>query len=305
MTKNRTAPQRSNPALVRRNRLTALLFLLPNLLGFLVFTLIPVMVAFLLSFMEWDSANPARFAGLKNFAALFRTRSFRVALWNTVYYTAGVVPLTIVVSLALAVLFSRKIKGVAFFRAAHYFPYLASIVAVAGVWQFLYHADAGPINMVLKSIGIADPPRWTASTTWAMPSVIIMNVWRSCGYYMIMFVSGIQAIPSHLYEAAMLDGAGGWQRFRHVTLPMLSPTMFFVSIICMINSFKVFGAIYVMTQGGPGGATSVLVYEIYTQAFTNFKFGFASAEALVLFLLIFGVTLIQYRGQEKWVNYMT
>ena len=294
-----------NPALVRKRRLTALAFLLPNLIGFLLFTLIPVMTAFVLSFMEWDSANPAKFVGLKNFIALFRTRSFRVALWNTIYYTVGVVPLTIVVSLALAVLFSKPIRGIAFFRAAHYFPYLASIVAVAGVWQFLYNADAGPINMFLKSIGEANPPRWTASTTWAMPAVIIMNVWRSCGYYMIMFVSGIQAIPSHLYEAAMLDGAGGFQRFRYVTLPMLSPTMFFVSIICIINSFKVFGAIYVMTQGGPGGATSVLVYEIYTQAFSNFKFGFASAEALVLFLLIFIVTLIQYRGQEKWVNYMT
>lgn len=294
-----------NPALVRKRRLTALAFLLPNLIGFLLFTLIPVMTAFVLSFMEWDSANPAKFVGLKNFMALFRTRSFRVALWNTIYYTVGVVPLTIVVSLALAVLFSKPIRGIAFFRAAHYFPYLASIVAVAGVWQFLYNADAGPINMFLKSIGVANPPRWTASTTWAMPAVIIMNVWRSCGYYMIMFVSGIQAIPSHLYEAAMLDGAGGLQRFRYVTLPMLSPTMFFVSIICIINSFKVFGAIYVMTQGGPGGSTSVLVYEIYTQAFSNFKFGFASAEALVLFLLIFIVTLIQYRGQEKWVNYMT
>lgn len=294
-----------NPALVRKRRLTALAFLLPNLIGFLLFTLIPVMTALVLSFMEWDSANPAKFVGLKNFMALFRTRSFRVALWNTIYYTVGVVPLTIVVSLALAVLFSKPIRGIAFFRAAHYFPYLASIVAVAGVWQFLYNADAGPINMFLKSIGVANPPRWTASTTWAMPAVIIMNVWRSCGYYMIMFVSGIQAIPSHLYEAAMLDGAGGLQRFRYVTLPMLSPTMFFVSIICIINSFKVFGAIYVMTQGGPGGSTSVLVYEIYTQAFSNFKFGFASAEALVLFLLIFIVTLIQYRGQEKWVNYMT
>lgn len=294
-----------NPALVRKRRLTALAFLLPNLIGFLLFTLIPVMTAFVLSFMEWDSANPAKFVGLKNFMALFRTRSFRVALWNTIYYTVGVVPLTIVVSLALAVLFSKPIRGIAFFRAAHYFPYLASIVAVAGVWQFLYNADAGPINMFLKSIGVANPPRWTASTTWAMPAVIIMNVWRSCGYYMIMFVSGIQAIPSHLYEAAMLDGAGGLQRFHYVTLPMLSPTMFFVSIICIINSFKVFGAIYVMTQGGPGGSTSVLVYEIYTQAFSNFKFGFASAEALVLFLLIFIVTLIQYRGQEKWVNYMT
>lgn len=300
-----SAKHGAQSVLMKKRRMIAYAFLLPNLLGFLVFTLIPVLTAFGLSFMEWDSANPAKFVGLKNFIKLFQTRSFRVALWNTVYYTLGVVPLTIIVALALAVLFSRQIKGVAFFRAAHYFPYLASIVAVSAVWQFLYNADAGPINIMLKAIGIANPPRWTASTTWAMPSVIIMNVWRSCGYYMIMFVSGIQAIPSHLYEASMLDGASGWQKFRYVTLPMLSPTMFFVSIMCIINSFKVFGAIYVMTQGGPGGSTTVLVYEIYTQAFANFKFGFASAEALVLFLLIFAVTLIQYRGQAKWVNYMT
>ena len=289
--------------LINRSRITAFCFLLPNLIGFLIFTLIPVISAFVLSFMKWDGANEAVFVGFKNFTLMWKDSSFVIAFWNTIYYTVANVCLTIVVALALANMLNKGMKGVVVFRAVHFFPHIAAIVAVSVVWQFLYHPEFGPINMVLKSIGITNPPRWTASTRWAMPAVIIMTVWKSVGYYMVMFLAGLQAIPDQLYQVATIDGANAWQKFRYVTLPMLSPTMFFVVIICIINSFKVFDQIYIMTEGGPGRATSVLVYQIYQQAFINYRFGYASAMALVLFLLVFVVTIFQFRAQEKWVNY--
>ena len=285
-----------------RNRLVAYTFLLPNLLGFLVFTLLPVGAALGLSFMRWDSYNPVEFIGLRNFQTLLRDSSFRIAFWNTIYFTGVAVPLTVVLSLALALALNRGLRALPAFRAVHFFPHIASTVAVAVVWQFLYHPDMGPINQFLSALGVESPPRWTASVTWAMPAVIIMSVWKSVGYYMVMFLAGLQAIPGYLYEAALIDGAGAWQRFRYVTLPLLSPTMFFVIIINLINSFKVFDQIYIMTQGGPGRATSVLVYYIYIQAFVNQNFGYASAMAFVLFILVLVVTVFQFRLQERWVH---
>lgn len=290
--------------IIRRNRRNAYCFLLPNLIGFILFTFIPVISAFVLSFMQWDGANTATFIGLDNFKQLFNDSTFIISFWNTIYYSLATVPLTIVTSLILAILLNKGIKGLKFFRALHFFPHIASIVAVAVVWQFLYNPDLGPINMFLKTIGIINPPRWTASVDWAMPAVILMSVWKSSGYYMVMFLAGLQGIPNSLYEVADIDGASAFKKFWYVTLPMLSPTMFFVVIVCLINSFKVFTQIYIMTEGGPGRATSVLVYTIYNQAFLNFKFGYASAMALVLFAMVFIISVIQFKVQEKWVNYV-
>lgn len=289
-------------AIVRKNRLHAYGFLLPNLIGLIVFTFVPVIISFGLSFMKWNSATPAQFVGLRNFRTMFSDSGFFASLWNTFYYTLGCVPLTIIIAVLLAVLLNTDIKGLSAFRAIHFFPHICSVVALSVVWQFLYYADAGPINMALRALGFTDPPRWTASLVWAMPALIIMNVWRSVGYYMVMFLAGLQTIPKQLYEAANMDGANEWKKFWAITLPMLSPTMFFAVIICIINSFHVFTAVYIMTQGGPGTATSVLVYQIYNQAFVNFNFGYASALSLVLFIIIFAVTLVQFRAQEKWVN---
>ncbi len=288
----------------RRNRITAYCFLLPNLAGFVVFTLIPVVAALGLSFMRWDSYNPTQFVGLQNFQTMTRDSSFRISFWNTLYFTFATVPLTVVASLILALALDKGVKGLEIFRAIHFFPHIASTVAVAVVWQFLYNADMGPINMLLRTIGVMDPPRWTASVTWAMPAVILMSVWKSAGYHMIMFLAGLQGIPNHLYEAAIIDGANSWHRFRFVTLPLLTPTLFFVIIMNLIYSFKVFDQIYIMTQGGPGRATSVLVYYIYVQAFVNQNFGYASAMAFVLFLVLLGITIMQFRLQEKWVQFV-
>jgi len=294
-----------NKFLVRRNRLIAYGFLFPNLLGFLIFTFIPLLGVFALSFVSWDTSNPIKFVGLQNYIAMFKDDGFKIAFVNTLYYTLAVVPLTVIISLLLAVILNKGIKGTNFFRLIHYFPYISSMVAVAVVWQFLYQPEMGPINSLLKYFGINNPPRWTASEQWALPAVIIVSVWKSLGYYMIIFLAGLQSIPQQLYEAATIDGASGWQQFWNITLPMISPTTFFAIVISLINSFKVFDQIYIMTKGGPGRATSVLVYYIYQQGFVYFKFGYASAIAMVLFLVILGVTIILYRTQGEWVTYMS
>jgi multiple sugar transport system permease protein len=287
-----------------RNRLIALGFLTPNLLGFLVFTVIPIGIGIGMSLFKWDGANEPVFIGLYNFARMFTDGKFQSSLFITFLYTALTVPITIILSLLVASLLTANIRFSTFYRSIFFFPYIASIVAVAIVWQFLYHADMGPINEFLRSIGIADPPRWTSSKDTALVAVAIMNVWRSVGYYMVLYIAGIVGIPTVYYEAAAVDGANVWQRFWHITLPMLSPTTFFVVIISIINSFQSFTPIYVMTGGGPGTATQVLVFRIYEEAFVLSNFGYASAMAVVLFLIVLLFTIFQFRSQEKQVVYL-
>jgi multiple sugar transport system permease protein len=287
------------------NRLKAYAFLLPNLIGFLSFTLIPIIVASGLCFVKWDFANPMVFIGLKNFAKLFKDDTFQISLLNTFYYTFVSVPLTIIIALLLAVLLHQKLKGIEIFRTIFFFPYISSMVAVAVVWNFLYHPSMGPINEFLKAIGVHNPPLWTSSTVWAMPALIIMGVWKQVGYYMVIFLAGLNGIPEQLYEAVTIDGANAWQRFRNVTLPLLTPATFFCSVLLVISSFKVFDQIIMMTNGGPGRATNVLVYDVYIQGFQFFKFGYASAVAMVLFMIVLGFTLIQFKLEKKWVNYQS
>jgi multiple sugar transport system permease protein len=287
-----------------RNRLIALGFLTPNLLGFLVFTMIPIGVGIGMGFFRWDGANEPVFIGIRNFARMFTDSMFQNALRVTFLYTALTVPVTIVLSLLVASLLTANIKLTTLYRSIFFFPYIASIVAVAVVWQFLYHADMGPINEFLRSIGIAEPPRWTSSKDTALVAVAIMNIWRSVGYYMVLYIAGIVGIPAVFYEAAAVDGANAWQRFWHITLPMLSPTTFFIVIISIINSFQSFTPIYVMTGGGPGTATQVLVFRIYEESFVLSNFGYASAMAVVLFLIVLLFTIFQFRWQEKQVVYL-
>jgi multiple sugar transport system permease protein len=287
-----------------RNRLIALGFLTPNLLGFLVFTMIPVGVGIGMGFFRWDGANEPVFIGIRNFARMFTDSMFQNALRVTFLYTALTVPVTIVLSLLVASLLTANIKLTTLYRSIFFFPYIASIVAVAVVWQFLYHADMGPINEFLRSIGIAEPPRWTSSKDTALVAVAIMNIWRSVGYYMVLYIAGIIGIPAVFYEAAAVDGANVWQKFWHITLPMLSPTTFFIVIISIINSFQSFTPIYVMTGGGPGTATQVLVFRIYEESFVLSNFGYASAMAVVLFLIVLLFTIFQFRWQEQQVVYL-
>ncbi len=295
--------KRKSRSLRQARHLTAYAFLLPNILGFVTLTLIPIVAAFGLSFLDWDFANPAKFVGLRNFMRLARDSGFKISLKNTIYYSAVSVPLTIVFALFLAALLNQRVRGIKFFRTIYFFPEISSIIAVAVVWNMLYHPTMGPINSFLRSIGIDNPPGWTASVKWAMPAVILMSVWKQVGYYTVIFLAGLQGIPEQLYEAATIDGANSWQKFRYITLPMLSPTTFLVSILLVINSFKVFDQIVIMTDGGPGRATNVLVYYIYYQAFLLFRFGYASAIATVLFALVLIVTIVQFRMEKKWVHY--
>lgn len=293
-------PARAKARAIRRRKiLVGWSFILPNFLGFALFTLVPVIAAFVLAFMHWDAYNPPTWAGIDNFTRLIGDDSFHVALVNTCLYALGHVPLTLVIALCLALLLNQKLRGIAFFRVAIFFPYITSLVAVAIVWNMLFDPVNGPINQFLQLIGIADPPRWTASTTWALPAVIITSVWRDMGYYMVLFLAGLQAIPQAYYEAAEVDGANGWQRFWNVTLPSLRPTTFLVLVLLSVSSFKVFDLIFVMTQGGPGRATLVLSQLIYQDGILNGQFGYSSAISLVLFVIVLVVTVFQFKIQQR------
>jgi multiple sugar transport system permease protein len=287
-----------------RETLVAYSFILPNLLGFAIFTLIPMVFSLVLAFLNWDGANVISWAGLDNFKRLWGDDTFRIALTNTFYYVAGTVPLTMAASLGLALLLNQPLKGRNFFRTTFFFPYVASLVAVAVVWNMLFHPAVGPVNQLLMTLGVENPPRWTADVDWAMPTVILASIWKGMGYYMIIYLAALQGIPSTLYEAADIDGANAWQKFRYVTLPMLTPATFFVSIMLTIASFKVFDLILVMTGGGPGRATNVLVIHTYNTAFKEFRFGYSSAIAMVLFAIVMVITIVQFRMEKRWVTYM-
>lgn len=280
-------------------------FILPNLIGYSIFIMIPLIFSFVLSVMKWDgSGNPMEFVGFENFQKLVTDTTFRISLVNTIEYAVLTVPITIILSMLLAVLLNSKVRGLNFFRVSFFFPYIASIVAIGAVWNMLFQPDFGPINAFLMAIGISDPPRWVVSTDWAMIAVAIVSIWRYMGYYMIVYLAALQGIPNELYEAAGLDGASGFRKLIHITIPMLTPTTFFVMIMLTIQCFKVFDLIFVMTQGGPGRSTNVLVNFIYNSAFVNFDYGYASAAAIVLFVIVLIVTLLQFRGEKKFVKYM-
>ena len=280
-----------------RKALVAYSFIAPNFIGFAVFTLGPILFSFALAFMHWDGSNPITFAGLDNFWQLFADSSFIAALWNTILYAVLSVPLTLACALGLALLLNQKIPGRNVLRTAMFFPYVASLVAVAVVWNMLFNPEMGPINMVLYSLGVdaRHLPRWAADKNWAMITVVLFGVWKSMGYYMVIYLAGLQGINRDLYEAASIDGAGAWQKFRFITVPQLAPTTLFITVMLTIQSFKVFDQIYLLTQGGPGKSTLVLVYHIYNEAFLSWDLGYSSMVALVLFLIVLAVTLIQFR----------
>ena len=283
--------------------LAAGLFLLPNLIGFLIFTAIPVGAAFVLAFYDYDLLLGASWAGLENFREMFTVdRVFRAALFNTVYFTAVSVPLSVVLGLATAILVNQALRGVVIFRSIFLLPYVTVTVALSLVWKWLYLPDIGLINSALGAVGI-DGPAWLTSQTWAMPALILMSVWKGFGYNMVIFLAGLQGIPDHLYDAAKVDGATAWRRFLNVTLPLLSPTTFFVVVISVISSFQVFDQALIMTNGGPGTATTTLVLYIYQKGFQSFDMGYAAAVALVLFAVIFVFTVVQFLFQRRWVTY--
>ncbi len=287
-------PRRPGTRLTARNALIGWTFILPNFVGFAVLTLVPVLTLFYLSFTSSNIFGTASWVGLDNYQRLLTDKGFHTALGNTFYYAAVHIPLTIVVSLGLALLLNQKIRGVAFFRTVAFFPYITSIVAIAVVWNMLFSPEYGPINQLLGLFTDGALPGWTVSKDWVMPAVIIVGTWRDMGFYMLLFLAGLQTVPAELHEAARIDGASTWQRFWNVTLPCLRPTMFLVTVMITIASFKVFDLILVMTDGGPGRASLVLSHYIYTKGFVQFEFGYASSVAVVLFGICILVTVVQF-----------
>lgn len=301
-----TAPPRpaSKPTPRWRNResLTAWLFILPSLIGFLIFTAGPVVAAGVISLLDWNLFSAPTWAGLSNFARLGPDPTFWSALGNTVYFTFLSVPLTILVSLLLALLLNQGLRRVAVFRSLLLLPYATITVAVAFVWIWLYIPHDGLVNAVLGWFGITGPA-WLISDTWAMPALVAMSVWKSFGFGMVVFLAGLQAIPQQLYEAARVDGSSTWQSFRNVTLPMLSPALFFVIVTSVIGSFQVFDQALIMTNGGPGTRTTTLVMYIYRTGFESYDQGYAAAQSLVLFAFIVLITATQFVFQRRLVHY--
>jgi multiple sugar transport system permease protein len=291
----------------RRESLYGWAFISIGLIGFIVFRFIPIVFGFFLSFTNWNimrgirGINPV---GLENYRSLITDEWFHAAFINTFKYVLMYVPTALILALILAIILNSQVHFKKLLRLFYYMPYISSIVAVSLVWMMLYSPEFGPINMVLRTIGIKNPPGWLSSSTWALPSLAIMGVWLNLGYNMVIFLAGLQAIPSVYYEAAEIDGANGWHKFRVITVPLLSPTVFFLMITTIINAFQIFGQVNVMTEGtgGPGNSTYVFVYYIYRCAFIYNRLGYASTVAVVLFAIVMLFTSLQWIGQKKWVH---
>jgi multiple sugar transport system permease protein len=279
------------------------LYLLPTLLGLLLFSAGAVAASLFLSFTQWDLVSPPELIWLDNYISLWRSDLFWEVVRNTLYFIVLAVPLSVICSLALALAANTGLRGITFFRTAYFLPVVSSMIAVALVWSWIYNPEYGLLNYLLQFFFGVRGPAWLDSTTWALPAMVIVTVWKGLGYSMVIFLAGLQNIPQDLYHAATIDGAGVWKRFRHITLPMLSPTTFFVLVITLINSFQVFEQTYVLTRGGPANATLTMSFYIYQSAFQFFQMGKAAALSYVLFAAIFVVTLVQFRIQKRWVFY--
>jgi len=274
----------------------------PWIVGFLVFTLGPMVASIYFSLTEYSVLQPAKFIGLNNFVRMFTNDPrYWISIENTVYYTVLQVPLGIIVALIIAILLNQGLRGETFFRTAYYMPSVVSGVAVSMLWLWLFDPTLGLVNNILEHLGI-DGPRWLQDPTWSKPALVIMSVF-GIGGTMVIFLAGLQGISESYYEAAMVDGANWWQKTWNITIPMITPTIFFNLVMGFIGSFQVFTQAYVMTNGGPVNSTLFYVLYLYQNAFRFFKMGYASAMAWVLFFIVLGLTLIQFRLAGRWVYY--
>jgi multiple sugar transport system permease protein len=316
-----TPRRRGMSKLARREAIVAYVILLPNIIGFVVFILGPILFNLPISLLEWSGFSPleqAKFIGLQNFVTAINDVLFRKAVFNTLYYTFTSVPIGVALALFFAVILNQRLRGVGVYRTIFFIPVAAMLVATAMVWNWLLDANYGLINFVLQtaadgfnsvlgglhlSLWQYALPGWTADPDWAMPAIILVAIWKTLGFNIIFFLAGLQQIPDMYYEAATIDGASRWQKFWQITLPLVSPTTFFVVVIAIINSFQVFDQVYVMTQGGPAHATTTMVLYLYQNAFSFNKMGYAAAQAWFLFALIMTATLVQLYMQRRWVHY--
>ena len=280
----------------------ALFFLLPSAIPLLVFTLVPMVSSLWVSLHRWNLISPMQWVGLDNYANLLTDPMTRRVFLHTLIYVAGYLPLVYAGGLGLALVLNQRLKGRAFLRATYFLPVVTSWVVVALVWKWLLNPANGLVNEVLGFFGVPGPGWWT-DPQWALPAVILSSAWKDLGFVMVILLAGLQSIPSDVYEAALVDGANGWQRFWRITLPLLSPSTFFVVVISLINGFQVFDQVYVMTGGGPSGSSQVVVGHIYDLTFRYGRAGEASALSWILFAVILVITVVQIRGQRKWVHY--
>lgn len=283
-----------------RNMAWVSLFLLPSLSGLILFTLLPILASLGLTLFSWDLLTPPHFIALGNFDRLLHDPTFWASLSHTLYFIAGYIPLVMVLALGLAVILNQNLPGRVLFRGAFFLPVVSAWVAVALLWQWIFNPRFGLVNYLLALFGLHGP-NWLFDPNWAMPAIIITSVWKDIGFIMVMFLAGLQDIPADYYEAASIDGAGAWQSFWYITRPLLAPATFFALIISLINSFQVFDQVWIMTSGGPAGATTVLVEEIVKNAFSYGQMGYAAALSWVLFVLVFAATLVQMRLQKQLV----
>ena len=289
----------------RKEFLVGMGFILPSLLGFVVFTFIPVIISLVLSFSSWNFMQgwgAIKFNGLSNYIRLFSDEWFLNSYKNNILFTAVTVPVLIGLGLVMANIINKYIYGGGAVRTMIFIPYIASVVAVCTVWMVLSQPSYGPVNQALTALGVKNPPGWLADFKWSLPSIMIIYIWQQVGYYSIVFLAGLKGLPEDVYEAAKVDGASPIRQFFSITIPLISPTTFFLTIMGIIGSFKVFDQISVLTQGGPGSSSSVMAYYVYRTAFDYFDMGYANTLAWALFVLVFLVTLIQWKLQDRFEN---
>jgi multiple sugar transport system permease protein len=294
---------RSAPSGRKWGRWLGYVFIAPWLLSFLAFDLIPILSGFYHSFTQWTATgSEATFIGLANYQeAISRDPLFWTSIRNTLYYMGVSVPLGIIVAFLLALLLNSNIRGVGAFRTIYYLPSVVPVVAATIVWVFIFETRRGILNWALEAIGL-EPIRWLSDPNWAMPSLIIMSLW-GLGATMIIFLAGLQGVPNELYEAAKVDGATAVQRMLRITVPLMTPTLFFTLILNLVNAFQAFANAFILTGGGPNNATLLYMIHIYNNAFRYFRMGYASALAVMLFIVVFSLTVLVYRTSNRWVYY--
>jgi multiple sugar transport system permease protein len=280
--------------------LVALGFLAPNLIAFLLITLGPTLFSFGMGFTQWNGLGLPKWAGLQNYMRLIQDPLFMKSVTNTALYTIEFVPLAVICAIGLALLFDQKLRGISLVRLFFFLPFVTDMISISFVWMFIFHLRFGILNYVLGLVGIP-PQSWLGDPKWALFSIVILSVWRWVGYYAVIILAGLQGVPRELYEAATVDGANRWQSFYKITLPLISPAIFFVVTTGIIASFQVFEQMYIMTEGGPQDSTISIAMFLYEQGFLFLRMGYASAVAWVLFFLIFMVTMLNWNVRKRWV----
>lgn len=286
---------------LHREKWYGYMFITPMVAGFLAFILVPIIAAFGMSFTDYSLLGSSTFLGFDNYIKAFSDDPvFWTTVGNTLYFSAGLIPLNLMLALALALLLNRRLRGIGLFRTAIFTPVVTSIVVWSIVWKYIFATEGGMVNQLLKLFDVKGPA-WFYDMDLVMPIVIVVSVLKNVGLNMVIFLAALQDVPPMYHEAATIDGASRWKIFTNITFPMISPAVFLALILTLIGSLKVFGQVYVMTGGGPGTSTYVLVFYIYQQAFTLFKFGYASAIAFILFFIILVITLLQWNIRKRWV----